>query len=199
MAEIIPNYLIPDLIEQEGMQVWLCSYGGSGTNMLADYLESKGFVIKTPSWHKLLCHYSMPVSLRSNIRAIYLFSDPILAFMSMIHRGQGFYDVNQRKMNNNTDIPISDETLIKSIINQYKNWTRGTMCNFPILALKYERLFDEGKEAVSSFLGIDTADFPKRVNRSSKESDLGHRRLALQPFIEAIELIRSSPGVRQIG
>jgi hypothetical protein len=112
---------IQHVIKKEGLELMVVSYGGSCTNILVKLLEKNCYKCCTNIWHKLLCH--SPVYVETDIPIIYIYDNPIKAFMSMKNRNNGYWDVNQQKMTNNYNVKLSDETLLKCMINQFHNWT----------------------------------------------------------------------------
>lgn len=57
----------------------------------------------------------------------------------MKNRGDGIWDVNQQKLTNNKDVELSDENLLKSMIEQFNSWTSVKKNN--VLILKSCELF----------------------------------------------------------
>lgn len=112
---------IQHVIKKEGLELMVVSYGGSCTNLLVNLLEKNGYKCCTKVWHRLLCH--SPVYVKCDIPIIYIYDNPIKAFMSMKNRNNGYWDVNQQKMSNNYNVKLSDENLLKCMINQFHNWT----------------------------------------------------------------------------
>jgi hypothetical protein len=163
---IVRPSLIPGRIRREAMQLWLCSFGGCGTNMLADYLTARGLVVKTPLWHSLLCHHAAPVSVHSPLKAIYVYGDPILSLRSMKRR-PGLGEVNLAKLNNRTGMSYSDASLFRSMLSQFERWTRPNRTNVDILVVRSEDLFESGKHAIAEFLALDVGDFPERISRAA--------------------------------
>lgn len=191
---LIEPSTIPAAIADEGLDVWLCSYGGSGTNMLASYLETKSLVVRTRSWKRLLCHHSQPIDVRSPTKAVYLFGDPRAAFKSMKRRGPGHYDVNQQKLNNRKELPYSDETLMSSMLRQFDRWTARNQTNLPILLLRFEHIFESGKYALARFLGIDVSDFPDRKpTRDSEDYSFEGEEQLFRRYAPRIERILAFP------
>ncbi len=147
-------------VKKEKLRLWICSYGGSGSNMLVNYLKFNYlfYYIDTDVWKKILCHYEKPLDL--NLPMIYIYDDPRKSFMSMRRRGSGFWDTNQKKLSNNEDEPLSDENLLKLMIQQFKNWTNHELTN-KILFIDFRYFFtEEIKNKLSSFLNITIKNYP---------------------------------------
>ena len=140
----------------QDVDVWLCSPGGAGSNMFKNYLDR--FVrVKSPYMAGLLTHHSEPIDCsKENFKAISLHRHPIKALRSMKRRG--LVKTNIRKLNNSRGLPETDEELLKSIFNQFNNWTSKSV-NYPILCIKYGSLFDN-RARIGEFLGLDMAEFP---------------------------------------
>ena len=156
---------IPRTVKNERLKIWICSYGGSGTNLLADYLIKKKKFHKTLIWRNALCHF--PEYMNLGIPTIYIYDDPRKSFFSMKRRGKGYWDVNQQKLNNNKNIALSDENLFKSMIQQWKNWVKHAN-EKNVLFLDFRDFFtEETKQKIQSFLKISIQDYPvyKSSNR----------------------------------
>ena len=120
MAIKLDENIINYCISIEGLDILVVSYGGSCSNVLADTLEKNNYKCKTRIWCQMLCH--CPVFININIPIIYIYDNPIKAFMSMRNRGHGFWDANQKKLSNNNNCQLSDEHLLKCMINQFNNF-----------------------------------------------------------------------------
>ena len=132
--------MIQDLNELDvcDLQVCVISYGGCGSNAFVDALIKNNYKCRTPIWSKILCHCPEPIDIPVPI--IYLYRNPIHAFLSMKRRNKDFWDVNQRKLSNNTKIELSDENLLKLMIQQFYKWINCKITN--LLIIKYEELFE---------------------------------------------------------
>lgn len=129
---------ITETIKNEKLQICVVSYGGSCSNQLVSTLIENGYCCKSHSWDKILCH--CPQYVKLNIPIIYIYDNPIKAYLSMKNRGKGFWDLNQKKLSNNTDVPLSDENLLKLMIKNYNIWTKTRDQN--VLVVKSRELFD---------------------------------------------------------
>ncbi len=129
---------IKNIIRTEGLNLLVVSYGGSCSNTLVDALEKNGYKCRTNIWNNILCH--CPKYLELDIPIIYLYGNPIKSFLSMQTRGIGYWGVNQQKMSNDKNIFLSDENLIKCMINQFNNWTNIKKDN--VLVIKASELFE---------------------------------------------------------
>ena len=146
------------------VDVWLCSPGGSGSNMLKDFLHNH-LRVKSPQMAGLLTHHAAPVDChKPNFKAIYLHRHPIAAVASMKRRK--LIKTNIRKLNNSKKLPATESVLLESVLRQFKNWTTRQV-NYPILCVKYESLFDY-KDELGEFLGIDMRGFPEKKNTPAR-------------------------------
>ena len=59
----------------------------------------------------------------------------------MKKRGDGFWNVNQKKLSNNYNTNLSDENLLSLMIKQFNNWTNIKRDN--VLILKSSELFED--------------------------------------------------------
>ena len=151
------------------LDVWICSFGGCGTNLVANYLNSKGVVCINDDWMNYLCHYYTYVP--NNKPTIYVYSDPIESLKSQklrLHR-----DVNILKLSNGVISTKSDEALIYSMCCQFYNWHRYRDAGHNIMFIQYAYLFDN-IDTISKFVGISMTDFPKKKTRISKNVTVIH-------------------------
>lgn len=129
--------------------IWVCSHGGCGSNFLVKNLEKNGYKIRTSLYHKILCH--SPIQIKTNKPIVYLYRNIQDAWFSMLNRGTGIYDVNIQKLSNDKNAKISEENLLRLMINQFKNWTKNIGNN--ILYLSYNDIFTEkGNILLKKFL-----------------------------------------------
>lgn len=132
---------INEIVSREKLDICVVSYGGSGSNTLANMLEKNGYKCRSPIWHDGLCHCPVPVHL--NIPVIYIYRNILHAYASVKRRGTGFWDVNQSKLSNGT-LPaneFSDEKLFTLMLEQFAKW-REALPNELLLFLNYEDCFD---------------------------------------------------------
>ena len=130
---------INDIIKNECLDVLVISYGGCCSGVLVDHLEKNNFKCKSPIWSEILCH--CPQYIECDIPIIYIYDNPIKSFLSMKNRGNGFWDINQKKMSNNINIVLSDNNLLELMFNQFNNWTNIKRHN--ICIIKSCELFED--------------------------------------------------------
>ena len=148
---------VNDIIKEEGMELWVVSYGGCCSNSLVYHLEQNGYKCQTPIWHKILCH--CPKYIDTDMPVIYIYDNPMRCFLSQKKRGDNYWGVNQKKLSNNEDIRLSDETLLSLMIHQFESWTKEKRDN--VLIIKSCELFEEAiVEKLEKFLKKKINYFP---------------------------------------
>jgi len=148
---------VQNIIDDEGLNLLIVSHGGSCSNSLVKALSLNNYKCITPIWDKILCH--CPEYIDINIPIIYIYDNPIKSFLSMKTRGNGIWDVNQKKLSNNINVELSDENLIKLMINQFNNWTNIKRDN--VLIIKSWELFEESiVYKLENFLKKKIYNFP---------------------------------------
>ena len=156
-----------EVIKKDGLDVLVVSYGGCCSNQFVNKLEENGYKAKSSLWKKILCH--CPKYIDINIPIIYIYDNPIKAFLSQKNRGRLIYDVNQRKLSNNHNIKLSDENLLKLIIEQFNNWTNIIRNN--VLIIKSNELFqDKIVNKLENFLKRKINHFPIQY-KNPKQTD----------------------------
>ena len=137
-------------LNEVNQQICIISYGGCGSNTLENSLNINHYKTTSSIWRYILCH--CPQLIDIDIPIIYIYRNPIHAFLSMKKRGNGIWDLNQQKLNNDWNIELSDENLLKSMIKQFHIWTTSNLDN--VLIINYDEVFAEGiKEKLEFFLG----------------------------------------------
>jgi len=153
-------------IKNEGLQLLVVSYGGSCTNVFVNYLEQNNYKCKTDCWHKILCH--CPKYIECDIPIIYIYDNPIKSFMSMKNRTIGLWNVNQQKLSNNKNEVLSDENLLKLMINQFNNWTNIRRPN--VLIIQSNELFQNTiVNKLNCFLKTNINYFPIEYKKPSTD------------------------------
>ena len=148
---------INNIIKNEGLNLIVVSYGGSCSNTLIDTIKKNNYNIRTRIYNDILCH--CPHYIEIDIPIIYIYDNPIKSFISMKNRGNGIYDVNQQKMSNNKNVVLSDENLIKLLINQFNSWTNVKRDN--VLIIKSCELFENSiVDKLEKFLKKKLCHFP---------------------------------------
>ena len=148
---------INNIIKQQGLNLLVVSYGGSMSNTLVNVLEKNNYTCKTKIWHNILCH--CPHYIDIDIPIIYVYDNPIKSFLSMKKRGHGYWDINQKKLSNSNNIKLSDENLIKLMLDQFNSWTHIKRPN--VLIIKSSELFEKTiVDKLETFLQKKIFHFP---------------------------------------
>ena len=161
--------------------VQITSFGGSGTTMMYKFLEDNH--VNVPSdGHDWLPWKHLPAPpddnrVKDGFRALYIFSNPMNAVMSVFRRGYQHWHVQNMNMTdeysawdnrwNLHDYVEQGEDHFR-MANQYYNWTHAKR-SYPILLLKFDVLWERLPE-VAAFLGLPSEKlsyFPKRRERQS--------------------------------
>lgn len=159
---------VNQLAKREGLDICVVSYGGSCSNQLVSVLEKNGYKCRTDVREDLLCH--CPKYIELDIPVIYIYDNPIKAFLSMVRRGEGWWDVNQRKLNNNNNMKLSHENLLVSMINQFVSWTNNKNDN--VLIIKSEEIFKNNiKYKLKSFLNKELEDLPIKYKKPKTDTE----------------------------
>lgn len=148
---------INDIIKAEGLDLLVISYGGSCSNTLINVFKKNNYNCDTKIWKILLCH--CPRYINVDIPIIYIYDNPIKSFMSMKNRANKPWITNQKKLSNNTNVDISDENLLKLMINQFNEFT--TIKSDNILVINSKELFGDAiVNKLENFLGKKLDGFP---------------------------------------
>lgn len=150
------RYCFENIIEdvkKEKLQLCIVSYGGSCTNTLQQCMAKIGFVTKTSKWGDVFCH--LPKYVKMGIPIIYVYDNPIKSFLSQ-RRRTGTLSTNQKKLSNDNNVKTDEETFLKLMIEQFRDFTRVKRDD--VLILKSSELFDNNvTKKVSKFLNKDVS------------------------------------------
>jgi hypothetical protein len=130
---------VNEIIKSEGLDILVISYGGCCSNKLIEVLKQNNYICNTNIYEKILCH--CPKYIDIDIPVIYIYDNPIKSFISMKNRGSGIWDLNQQKMSNDMNTELSDENLLKCMINQFNIWTNVKRDN--VLIIKSSEIFED--------------------------------------------------------
>lgn len=149
---------------------YVCSYGGSGSYMLCDYLGNFGKVehihsrrppdrltyigrknTKTPVYEEWFNDSEIPETDMKQYKVIYLYKDPVKAILSRFNNPEHLHNIQI-----DTRIQYSDLLKHKKDLYQleefFDNYTKKEKKNYPIYCVKYEdfwnniQLFNEKLE-----------------------------------------------------
>lgn len=170
---LLKHHFISDNID-----TLVCSPGGVATTSFMEFIRQYR-TINDPWDRDGLKHIDRPPLTRnSNLKAIYIYGDPLNLIISLFRRN--YQEVHSRKLlaNYPTIAPILetegiDDYLDKSVDrlkleNHFKNWKRGSE-NYPIMMIKYEDMWNNLPE-VFNYLEIpasEISNFPEHKKRSA--------------------------------
>lgn len=138
---------INQILKDEGLEICVISYGGSGSNELTDILEMNGYKCRTSTYLNI-CHCPVPIEI--DIPIIYIYRNMIDAFFSQKRRGH--WSINQQKLSNNKNTKLSDKNFLNLMANQFINWKNSNLPN--ILCIHYNECFNDSiKTKLENFLG----------------------------------------------
>jgi hypothetical protein len=153
---------VQTIIKEEGLNLLVVSYGGCVSNTLVNALEKNNYNCNTKVWRDILCH--CPKYIEIDIPIIYIYDNPIKSFISMKNRNHGYWDINQQKLSNNNNADLTDENLIKLMINQFNSWTNVKRDN--VLIIKSCELFEDSIiNKLEGFLKKKLYNFPIVYNK----------------------------------
>ena len=156
------------IIKKEKLEILVVSYGGCCSNTLINALEKNGYKCRTAITRTILGH--CPLYVKCDIPVIYVYKNPILAFMSMKRRGERLWAKNQKKLSNNQNVKLSDDTLLQLMIRQFYSWTSHKQDN--ILFIRSEEIFSDNiVNKLSRFLKRKVKDFPILYKEPSSSID----------------------------
>ena len=151
-------------------EVWVSSYGGSGSNLLVDWVQ-RFRRARTHLYDLSLCHWWEPLDL--GVPRLLILGHPVLAYRSMERRKMLF--LNAYKASGYRASPAF------AMLTHLRNW-RDEPC------VKYEHLWEHLPE-VCGYLRVPHEGFPERQPRLSEPHPL-------PGMEELVELYDSFPNVR---
>lgn len=142
--------------KDEGLQLHVGSYGGSGVSMLAEYLDRKRRAV-TPAWNRLK-HYHRPLEL--GLPRLCVLANPIMAYGSIVRRGlaEGVAEA----ITGRPGVPLAEAMELF-----YAGWIESAV---PLVFAKYESLWQVA-DKMGAALGIDLSDFPEQLPRETVAGD----------------------------
>ena len=141
---IIPKYYseteLKKQINNQSIQLWINSYGGSGSNWLEQNLKSN-YKISTYIWRLKLCHYIRPINNIPITMAVYIYANPVYAIVSELRRKylrMNFYKMMPIEYK---ELRYSIRTMLEKMSEQMNNWKNANV-NYPVILIKYEKIND---------------------------------------------------------
>lgn len=169
---------------EKKIEVLVCSYGGTGTTMLIEFL-SRYFCCNSADDEDGLKHTDrVPVSRNPNLRIVYIYCDPVDAVYSLFRRG--FFALHSRKLlRGHPEISrLSESSSLEAYAREqvdrfqfeahFSRW-RSAPQYFPVFFMRFERLWDNLPE-LFEFLGIPATEmgkFPQQRRRLVKTMNPG--------------------------
>jgi hypothetical protein len=168
---------------QVNHSIQVTSFGGTGTTMLYHFLERCGADVPKDShdwipWK----HQRVPPSnseVPRGFRALYLFSNPMNAVLSVFRRDYQHWHVERIGGNVDAwdeswvlDDYLAQEDDIFRLADHFHNWTSANR-DYPIMLLRFGALWDHLPE-VFAFLGLPSShmtEFPEKEKRRSDWTD----------------------------
>lgn len=177
-------------LEGENIKIWVCSFGGYGSNMLLDHFENNGFIVRGENYKERGIHFSHPVEI-NGAKAIYLYGNVFEAIVSQHFRKILAFNLKKASNYSNAfeyEDDFSNLTL-EPFISQFQRWTKiNFISNMPILHLHYEEIWSKWP-IVQSYFGIDfpaPSKLPRTeydIRETQKKNLLKH----IAPLILAIQ------------
>lgn len=161
---IIPRYYseneLKNKLVKQNLNLWINSYGGSGSNWLEKNLRLK-YKTSTQIWRIKLCHYIQPINDIPLKFGIYIYADPIYALLSELRRNylrMNFFKMMPMKYKG---IKYSIKQMVDKIEEQMDCW-KNAKVNYPIILIKYEKI-EENIDKIQKTLDTEFKyEFKKR-------------------------------------
>jgi len=161
------------------MELLVCSYGGVGTTFLIDFLAQYKTCNNRDDKDGFKHLDKPPPTRNKNLRAIYIFGNPIDAVYSLFrrqfHHEQSYKLLEQYRNLKPVPLEMSLDTYATEGIdkfqfeNHFLNWSER-YSQYPVLFIRYEKIWDHLDELLE-FAGIPIEEkrlFPERKERKSE-------------------------------
>lgn len=146
-SRIVDLRIVPQLMKRQNTNLAIVSYGGSCSNALANALRACRWRVHTKIWDQIVCH--CPQYLDFGVPVIYVFEDPVRAFLSQNRRE--LLLMNQHKLTNSTTEDLDPETMFRSMFQQFRDFVRHGKDK--VFFLRSSQLFlPETRPALEAFL-----------------------------------------------
>lgn len=163
--QIVNPKNIAQQLKNEGQNLCVVSYGGCGTYSLVKMLEANGYIIRTHTWERVMCHHAEFVKLHCPVIYVYR-KDIKCAYLSQLKKVSMIGQL--RKMKNDMSLKDFDaKFFLQTMVDSLKNWTGRQN----VLVLETSELFKySGKAKIENFLaGRNIAGLPLRYEKVPKE------------------------------
>ncbi len=161
------------------MELLVCSYGGVGTTFLIDFLSQYKICNDRDDKDGFKHLEKPPPTRNNNLRAIYIFGNPIDAVYSLFrrqfHHEQSYKLLEQYRDLKPVPLEMSLDTYAAEGIdkfqfeNHFLNWSER-YSQYPVLFIRYEKIWDHLDELLE-FAGIPIEEkrlFPEKKERKSE-------------------------------
>lgn len=172
---------------------YVCSYGGSGSKLLCNYLKGYGKTLhvhsrkppariehlgqefdvdKGTDYHEWFNGATVPANVAKRVRMIYLYRDPVRATLSRLRNETHRKHVQVADPSHTIEDVVATGKDLFGLEEFYHNYVDGTEDrSYPIICIKYEALFDNLNE-INKVLGLPPPE--THLERIEKERDETH-------------------------
>lgn len=153
----ISNEQMAYALEKEAIQLWVCSFGDCGSDMLIDHFEQHGYIVRGAMYEERGSHFPNPTAVKG-AKAIYIYGDIYQSVLSQHHKN--ILALNLQKASNFNLLGEYDKQDFSNLditpfLEQFRAWTAtNRVGNMSVIQLRYESLWEDWY-AVQSFLNID--------------------------------------------
>ena len=146
--------------------IWPVSYGGSGTNWLAERAEAAGRLIDRPWWESIGCHPAAPCPHPGPAIPVYIYRRPSLAFASQVARG--LVSINLVKLGGARPDETDVHAFGRLAAAQMRAWGRhpGAIC------VRFEALADDlVRRVLADALGLPAGHLDTWAPPAERDAD----------------------------
>jgi hypothetical protein len=172
----------------QNLNLWINSYGGSGTNWLQKNLSQK-YNVSTPIWSIKLCHYIQPINEIPIQFGIYIYADPLYALVSELRRDllhMNFFRMMPMKYKG---IKYSIRQMVEKMEEQMDCW-RNAKVNYPIILIKYEKI-EENLDKIQKTLDTEFKYELKKRKTDKKMIEFYQNKYNLEKIEDTIQSARN--------
>ena len=152
------------------LDIWVCSFGGCGTNFLTNFLARHEKKVRSREWNKKYCH--SPVHLTVPIPTVYLYDDIRKSFLSQKRRKE-ISMVNIEKLSDFKIKDYDEELHLQLMFLQFFNWQNKKEVFY---ISKDEMLKNENrKKELLTYCGVDvkfSTELKERPRRTEFDFNL---------------------------
>jgi len=143
---------MPRILVPPSKEVLVISFGGAGSTFLLSFLSNYFRTNELSNFDSIKHSTLPPLSRNPNLKAVYIYSDPRLATVSLFNRG---YARNHSRYLQNPLHPagrVPAGTTLENYVEEgidrfdfeghFNNWHERFQPNYPVLFMQYETLYD---------------------------------------------------------